>query len=168
MAYSHNCLLRGLNSILLQGPHIASADKPSAYNAQTVHSLLFFIESWVKTVQWHHHTEETIMFPSISAMTGQSDLLSGAQHQHDDFHDGLIALGEMAKRLQSAPAEYRWTNVESVINGFAEALTTHLYDEIELFLSFERFDSDGLRKCWDQAEEVAKAKGRISFLVSQV
>lgn len=33
MAHSHNCLLRGLNAILQQGPHIPSSSQPG-YNTQ--------------------------------------------------------------------------------------------------------------------------------------
>lgn len=165
MAYSHNCLIRGLNSILLQAPHVPSSGQ-DGYNQQQVKDLLFFTESWVKTVQWHHHTEEAIMFPAIQDMTGEPELLSGAQHQHDEFHDGLIKLGETAKELQKKPHEYKWEEMKAVIDSFAPALTTHLYEEIDVFLGFDRFDSRGLRKCWDKAEEVAKAKGKISFLVS--
>lgn len=164
MAYSHNCLLRGLNSIMLQAPAITESGQ-SGYKSEDVQDLLFFVESWVKTVDHHHHTEETTMFPMIEEMAGSPGLLSGPQHQHEEFHDGLESLGQYAAKTQGSPADYKWETMKKIIDGFAPSLTQHLYEEIDVFLSFDRLDSAGLRVCWDKAEEVAKANGKIAFLV---
>ncbi|KAL2014834.1 hypothetical protein VTN00DRAFT_2359 [Thermoascus crustaceus] len=164
MAYSHNCLLRGLNAILLQAPHVPSSGSPG-YTAQDVRDLLFYVASWVKTVEWHHHTEETCMFPDIEAFTGQPGIMDGPKGQHEEFTPGLDRLLRYAQEMP--PEEYRWEGpggMKEIIDGFAPSLTKHLYEEIDVFLGMGNLDSAGLRRCWDEAEEVAKAKGKFYML----
>ncbi|KAL1982157.1 hypothetical protein VTN96DRAFT_1692 [Rasamsonia emersonii] len=168
MAYSHNCLLRGLNSIILQAPHISPAGS-LGYSEQDVRDLLFYVAAWVKTVEHHHHTEETCMFPEIEAFTGRPGLLDGPKGQHEEFKSGLERLLRYAQ--ETKPEEYRWEEedgkgggMKSIIDAFAPSLTRHLYEEIDVFLSLGEFDSDGLRACCDKAEQVAKATGNISLL----
>ena len=165
MSHAHNCLLRGLNAIMIQAPHIPSAGSPG-YNESDVCDLLIYIQAWVKTVNHHHDVEERIMFPSVEKMTGIEGLLSGALHQHHEFHDGLNDLLRLAEGMQIAPAKYSWVDVKAIIDGFAPALVKHLRDEIGIILSLERFDSEGLSSCWKKTQDVAKANGKISFLVS--
>lgn len=165
MAYSHNCLLRGLNAIILQAPHVPPAGSPG-YSARDVRDLLFYVASWVKTVEWHHHTEETCMFPGIEAFTGQPGIMDGPKGQHEEFTPGLERLLRYAQ--ETKPEDYRWEGpggMKEIIDSFAPSLTKHLYEEIDVFLAFGHLDSEGLRRCWDEAEEVAKAKGKLYMLV---
>ena len=166
MSHAHNCLLRGLNAIMLQAPHIPSYGSPG-HNPSDVRDLLTYIRTWVKTVDHHHHVEETVMFPEIEAMAGDEGegLFSGALHQHREFHDGLDELLRVAKSMQADPSKYSWTTIKAIIDNFAPALVDHLRDEINLILSLERFDSTALSTCWKKGEDIAKANGRISFLV---
>lgn len=165
MAHAHNCLLRGLNAIMLQALHIPSAGSPG-YNESDVRDLLIYIQTWVKTVHHHHDVEESVMFPEIEKMAGDVGLFSGAVHQHHEFHDGLADLLRLAKEMQTDPAKYSWAKIKAVIDGFAPTLVEHLREEIGLILSLERLDSTDLGVCWKRTEEVAKANGKISFLVS--
>ena len=107
------------------------------------------------------------MFPEIEAMAGDEGegLFSGALHQHREFHDGLDELLRVAKSMQADPSKYSWTTIKAIIDNFAPALVDHLRDEINLILSLERFDSTALSTCWKKGEDIAKANGRISFLV---
>lgn len=165
MAHSHNCLLRGLNTIVLQAPYVPSSDSP-AYSAQDVQDLLFYVASWVKTVNWHHHTEETCMFPEIEALTGVPGIMEGPMHQHDEFHDDLNNLLQYAQ--ETKPEDYRWDGeggMKSFFDRFSPSLTKHLYEEIDVFLGLKEYDSNQLRKCWDKAEELAKGKGKLNMLV---
>ncbi|KAI9705374.1 MAG: hypothetical protein M1820_005204 [Bogoriella megaspora] len=164
MAYSHNCLLRGLNAIILQAPHVPSSESPD-YSERDVRDLLYYVASWVKTVEWHHHTEETIMFPGIEEFAQEPGLLQGPKSQHEEFTPGLENL--LRYSLSTRPQDYKWDGVggmKEIIDSFKLSLTTHLYQEIPVFLELRRLESDGLRKCWDVAEEVAKAKGKIYML----
>ena len=76
MAHSHNCLLRGLNAICLQAPHVPEPGQPRC-SSQDVRDLLYYVAYWVKTVEWHYHTEETVMFPGIEEFAGEPGLLQG-------------------------------------------------------------------------------------------
>jgi hypothetical protein len=165
MAYSHNCFLRGLNAIVLQAPHVPSADDP-AYSAQDVRDLLYYVASWVKMVEHHHHTEETCIFPDTEALAGKPGLMAGPKEQHDEFTPGLDRLLKYAEETQ--PEDYRWEGeggMKSIIDGFAPSLTKHLYEEIDVVLGLRDLDSQGLRACWDRGEEKAKAAGKIDLLV---
>ena len=167
MAHSHNCLIRGLNAILQQGPHIPSSSQPE-YNAQDVKDLLFYVEAWTKTVEHHHHTEETNLFPGIEKLAGIPGLMSGPIHQHEAFHSGLVELQEFAVRMKERVDEYQWSEMKSIIDRFAPALYEHLTEEIAVILSLEKScDSEGLKAVWAEAERVAKANGNLGMLVSR-
>jgi hemerythrin-like domain-containing protein len=167
MAYSHNCLLRGLNAIIQQAPHIPSSSTPDS-NPQDVKDLLFYVESWTKTVDHHHHTEEFTMFPLIEKLANQPGLMSNPKHQHEEFHDGLVKLQEYAVRCGKCVEEYRWSDMKGSIDSFAPSLIKHLTEEIDVVLDLEKTcDSEGLRKVWEEAEAVAKANGNLGMLVSR-
>ena len=165
MAHSHNCFIRGLNSIILQAPCIVDSSSP-AYIEGDVQDLLFFTGTWVKTVEWHHHTEETCMFPLIEKMAQQPGLLEGPRHQHDEFTPGMNRL--LAYCEATKPEMYRWEGeggMKEIIDGFTEPLMNHLREEIDSILALKKFDSDELLKCWREAEKVAKGTGKIGMLV---
>ncbi|KAE9380370.1 hypothetical protein N431DRAFT_540002 [Stipitochalara longipes BDJ] len=164
MAHSHNCLLRGLNAILQQGPHIPSSSQ-SGYNTQDVKDLLFYVEAWTKTVEHHHHTEETNMFPAIEKLAGIPGLMSGPIHQHEAFHSGLVELQEYVVKMKDMVEEYQWSEMKGIIDRFAPSLYTHLTEEISVVLDLEKScDSEGLRDVWAEAERVAKASGNLGML----
>jgi hemerythrin-like domain-containing protein len=166
MAHSHNCLLRGLNAILQQGPHIPSSAQAN-HNTQDVKDLLFYVEAWTKTVEHHHRTEETTMFPAIEKLAGIPGLMSGPMHQHEAFHSGLVELQEYAVRMQGKVQEYKWRELKGIIDAFAPALHEHLTAEIGVILDLEKScDSQGLKAVWDEGERVAKANGNLGMLVS--
>jgi hypothetical protein len=165
MTYSHNCLLRGLNAIVLQAPYVQCPGS-STYSARDVRDLLFYVASWVKTVKWHHHTEETCIFPGIEALAGNPGMLNGPRNQHEEFSEGMEHLLRYAQ--ETIPDNYRWEGeggMKAIIDGFAPSLTKHLYEEIDVFLAMGDLDSRALRKCWDEAEEVAKGSGKFHMLV---
>ncbi|CAD6577455.1 MAG: hypothetical protein ASARMPRED_008287 [Alectoria sarmentosa] len=147
MSHAHNCLLRGLNVIMLRAPHIPSYGSPS-HNSSDVRDLLTYIRTCVKTVDHPHHVEETVMFPKIEAMAGDEGegLFSGALHQYREFHDGLDELLRVAKSLQADPSKSSRTTIKATIDNFAPALVAYLRDEIDLLflLSLERFDNTAL------------------------
>ena len=166
MALAHNCLIRALNSILQQAPYIPDSSSPN-YNENYVRDLLVYARTWAKTVEWHHHTEETCMFPLIESLAKQPDLLEGSKAQHGEFTTGLDRL--LAYSEVTNLSEYRWEGpggMKEIIDGFSESLMKHLNEEIKVFLTLDKLDSQGLRRCWNEAEEVAKGKGKIDMLAS--
>ena len=107
------------------------------------------------------------MFPLIEKLAKHPGLLDGSQRQHQEFSPGLEKLLAYSKTTQAD--EYRWEGsggMKEIIDGFSESLVKHLNEEIRTFLALDNLDSVGLRKCWDEAEEVAKGKGNMSMLVS--
>jgi hemerythrin-like domain-containing protein len=105
MALSHNVLIRGLNAILQQAPHVKAAGSAD-YQRQDVVDLLYYVEAWVRTVHLHHDTEEEFMFPAIERETGQTGLFDHAEEQHAVFTPGMDQL--LAYVRSTAPDDYRW------------------------------------------------------------
>ena len=166
MAHSHNCFIRALNSIIQQAPQIADASSPN-YNENDVRDLLLFASSWVKTVEWHHHTEETCIFPLVSKLADTPYFFLGSKSQHDEFTPGLDKL--LAYSQVTLPEAYRWDGqggMKEIIDGFSEPLMRHLNEEIDILLTLKTVDSEELTKCWREAEKVAKGTGKIGMLVS--
>jgi hemerythrin-like domain-containing protein len=73
MALSHNVLIRGLNSIYLQAPHIS----PSEYAPFISYALC-----WAELLDAHHRMEETSLFPTIERITGEVGIMDKNVEQH--------------------------------------------------------------------------------------
>jgi hemerythrin-like domain-containing protein len=78
MANVHNLLLRGLNSIYLQAPHITlPAD---------IADLLLYTKAWADTVHHHHSHEESILFPRIDALAKEAGVPESLMNPNVDQH----------------------------------------------------------------------------------
>ncbi|KAI0434428.1 hypothetical protein F5Y09DRAFT_252366 [Xylaria sp. FL1042] len=64
ISHIHNAMLRGLNSIYLQTPHVRQE--------QDIADLLFLTQSWSTWLLDHHHLKENTMLPSFEAALGVS------------------------------------------------------------------------------------------------
>lgn len=73
MVVIHNTLIRGLNSIYVQAPHVKTDD----YAAFIGYSLC-----WSDMLSSHHAGEESIFFPGIDAGAGEKGLINAKIHQH--------------------------------------------------------------------------------------
>lgn len=157
MAHVHNCMLRNLNSILIQAPRIADSSSSPSYNAEDVKDLLFFTAAFLKTLSHHHHVEETALFPPLAALPGvPKDLLDGPIEQHQAFHDGLVELQSYCARYLQEPAGYRWSEMKGILDSFTPALTHHLTAEIDTLHELEQYtDSDAVWQIWCQVEKAA-------------
>lgn len=78
MCVVHNALLRGLNSIYIQGPNIQPAD----YTDFIGYSLC-----WHSVVHEHHTSEEDLFFPGIEEAVGEKGLLDGNVEEHSKQDD---------------------------------------------------------------------------------
>lgn len=167
MTHAHNAVIRGLNAIVQQAPHVPDATD-EAYNERDVKDLLFYVRSWTKMVNHHHWVEESFIFPEIEKIPGCSGMTKDPRHQHDLFHPGMDRL--LAYAESTKPAEYRWNGsdgMKEIIDSFAGYLTDHLRAEIDVFLGMKDVDSASLRRAWDHGEVVAKQTGNIGMLVGQ-
>ncbi|KAH7130280.1 hypothetical protein B0J11DRAFT_248338 [Dendryphion nanum] len=149
MANAHNLLIRGLNSIYLQGPHVT---KPA-----DVADFAFYVTSWVDSVHHHHHGEETILFPAFEAIAKSAGDTAGVMNenveQHKLFENGLNALKEYASKFvdltASGDKQFDAAEMKRIIDSFGDALATHLHDEIKTLLALEKFDSKVVKKEYD-------------------
>lgn len=164
MTHAHNVIIRGLNAIIQQAPHVKDS-RDLNYNLKDVKDLLFYVQSWSKMVNHHHWVEESFMFPELNKFSGNPSFMDDASHQHELFHGGMEKL--LTYSSTTKPGEYRWEGgMKEIIDSFSKPLTDHLYAEIDQFLRMGNLDSAGLRKTWDLAEKIATQTGNIGMLVS--
>ena len=166
MIHAHNDMIRGLNSIMLQGPHVPDAAKPERYNAQDVKDLLFYLEAWTKAVDHHHHLEETVLFPALAKLSDAAKVLvEGPVEQHAALHGGLVSLQQYITTSLDHPENYRWDKLRSVIDSFTPSLLDHLNTEPYLLLELERdCESAAVEKCMVETEKTAVNDVSLSML----
>lgn len=80
MCVVHNAVLRGLNSIYVQGPNVQPAD----YLDFIGYSLC-----WHSVIHEHHTSEEEQFFPEIEEAVDEKGLLDGNVEQHSKQNDFL-------------------------------------------------------------------------------
>ncbi len=147
MAQMHNVLLRGLNVIYQQAPHISKRTD--------VVDFLFLIHCYCDLVELHHKVEEEFLFPAISELAGDPDLLTSSVKQHETFSAGIHELHSYAT-TSTSPDAYSGPALQSLISSFAPALRVHLADEIDALLALRELDSAALMEIHRKAEK-AKA-----------
>ncbi|KAI1122741.1 hypothetical protein F5Y10DRAFT_253430 [Nemania abortiva] len=168
MTHAHNVILRSLNAILQQGPHVRDSTDPH-YRARDVADFLHYVRCWVEMVGHHHDVEEKHMFPQMREFSGRPDLMEEPQHQHESFHAGLETLGSYSK--DTRPDRYRWAGsggMKQIIDSFSKDLTDHLYAEIGFFLKTDDLDSDEYEKAWSRFTEVAAKSGGLTMILNVV
>ncbi|KAI1818752.1 hypothetical protein GGS20DRAFT_581145 [Poronia punctata] len=178
MANAHNVLIRGLNAIIQQGPHISSTStsSSSSYSSKDVKDFLAYVHIWIETVHHHHSVEETFLFPEIEKVSGgKKGMMDEAKGQHEGFQKGLKELDEYALRKREEGVEggeYKWEGeggMKRIVDGFSKDLVEHLYEEIEVFLGLRvLLDSEEFRRTGERAQEVAKSSGNIGLLYTLV
>jgi hypothetical protein len=146
MAHAHNVLIRGLNSLYQQAPHVTQPND--------IRDFLVFCKAWVVMATHHHDTEESTIFPRLAAFTNNPNIMAVNMEQHEAFHTGLLHLAEYVD--QTMPETYESAKLLAIVDGFAPALIKHLHDEIGSFLALKNVDSAGLLQVWREGEEVAK------------
>jgi len=128
MACIHNVILRCLNSIYLQAPHIPPSD-----NAD----FITYCQHWSGLLHAHHEGEEHFFFPSIEECTGVKGIMEPNVEQHKAFSVGL---DEFDSYLSStAPAEFSGQKLNEIIDTLAIPLTEHLTDEIPTIMGLRQY-----------------------------
>ncbi|KAJ4415001.1 hypothetical protein N0V82_007583 [Gnomoniopsis sp. IMI 355080] len=162
MTHTHNVLIRGLNSFYQQAPYVKTHGNPD-YKEQDVKDLLSYVAAWVKMVKHHHDTEESFIFPEIERFSGKPGFMAVPTTQHEAFHDGLERL--LAYAESTAPADYRWVGgMKDIVDSFSQALMNHLTEEVEMFMSMENLESDGLKATWEKGEAIATRQTSLELL----
>lgn len=130
MACVHNVVIRGLNSIYLQAPHVQPADEES---------FCEYIGHWHGIISMHHTAEEEDGFPMIEKMAGEKGIMDDNVEQHRVFHGGLDALGRYAADCVAGSKEYDGKKIVSMIDEFGGELAKHLEDEIPTIEGLRRY-----------------------------
>ncbi|KAH8723461.1 hypothetical protein GQ44DRAFT_570743, partial [Phaeosphaeriaceae sp. PMI808] len=78
MANVHNTLLRGLNSIYLQAPHVSQP--------VDIADLMLYTKAWAETVHVHHSHEESLFFPRVLELAKEAGLADHLMDQNIDQH----------------------------------------------------------------------------------
>jgi hemerythrin-like domain-containing protein len=145
MAAVHNLILRGLNSIYLQAPHL--------HQPADIADLLLYITSWGSTVHHHHSLEESLFFPVIDALakdTGVEESLMNANiDQHHLFEPKFEETLAWVKEVKDGRQDFDAKVLLELIDGFAPVLTQHLHDEIDTLMRLEKLDGVKVKKALD-------------------
>lgn len=155
MAFAHNSMLRGLNSIYLQASFV---QKP-----RDVSDFLFFIYAWAGWVSHHHVLEEEKMFPGFERVIGVPNFLETNVEQHHSFQPLLKKLLEYSSKTQ--PADYQASVVRQLIEEMAPSFRQHLSDEISSLLSMEPYDGDALLEIYKECEADAGKQDKVLFIL---
>jgi hemerythrin-like domain-containing protein len=161
MANVHNTLLRGLNSIYLQSPHITQpAD---------IADLLFYTKAWADTVHHHHALEEAILFPRIRAIAKEAGGLMDANvDQHHAFEGKMGEMVKFVEEVQEGKQEFDSKMLIALIDSFAPVLTQHLHDEIGTLLALENCDGEKVKQAMaDTAQEGLKTADSVCYRFSR-
>ncbi|KAI0812153.1 hypothetical protein GGR55DRAFT_614670 [Xylaria sp. FL0064] len=163
ISHIHNAMLRGLNSIYLQAPHVR--------RERDIADLLFLTQSWSTWLLDHHHLKENTMLPSFEATlgmpTGTLTLLSpstasgiaergittrtvkGKERdrciKEDEEEEGeqeenaisflLHRVYAYASATHKDPQAYNATTLQGLLGALAETLVPHLTRQVGLLVS---------------------------------
>jgi hypothetical protein len=134
MAYAHNAMIRGLNAIYLQAPHVPQ---------ECAEDFLFLISSWCTWVMHHHNMEESAMFPGFESVSGViKGSLQGNIDQHHAFSDGLETLHRYATTTPPSSLSFSGERIQAHIDNFAKPFHEHLTDEIETLWAMDSVAAD--------------------------
>ncbi|KAL1872622.1 hypothetical protein Plec18167_006740 [Paecilomyces lecythidis] len=145
MAFAHNAMLRGINSIYRQAPNV--------HETQDITDFLFFVKSWAGWVSHHHVLEEEQMFPGFEKIIGKDGFLEGNVDQHHAFQPALKKL--LAYGSDIKPEQYDAAVLLAIVEELGPALRQHLSDEIPSLLSMQPYDGPALLEVYKECEAEA-------------
>jgi hypothetical protein len=159
MTLPHNLLLRGLNSIILQGPHVREA--------QDITDFLFFCRAWLMMVEEHHGAEDRYFFPELERLTGKPNVAESEKAAHEKLHEGLENLKAFIEKSGDDVGKYSWEGeggLREAVDRFAGKFREHLVEEIEMLMSLKVYESEELDRIWKGMEVYIKANLEHAFV----
>ncbi len=130
MCLVHNCMIRGLNSMLIQAPFISS---PTDIKDFLEYALAFCI-----LVREHHNTEEALMFPLIEDATGAEGVMENNVVQHETFIPKLHDFQTYIMQIKLGVRKYDAGKFVKHLESFAGLMTEHLTAEIRTLIELEK------------------------------
>jgi hemerythrin-like domain-containing protein len=161
MALAHNMFLRALNSIYLQAPLI--------HDPTDVADLYIFCEAWIHLIHHHHSIEESTFFSELEQYTHNPELTAREREQHKIIHEGLDQLQKYV--TETAPSDYKWTDLETVFESFGSTLQTHLHEEVQMILDLKdnpAITEENILKAWEATEKEATNFSKPNMMVSTI
>ncbi|KAK5057624.1 hypothetical protein LTR84_011624 [Exophiala bonariae] len=142
MAVFHNLLLRSLNTIYLQAPHVKDGDKKA---------FVGYAYCWYDAIDAHHTGEEQEFFPWIEEAAGEKGIMDANVEQHKIFEKGIKEYGSYLRSLKGKEKTFSGDHMRSIINSFGPPLHQHLSDEIPSLLALRKYgDKIHLNELWDK------------------
>jgi hypothetical protein len=149
MANVHNMMLRQLNSMYLQAPHVSiPADQAD---------LCQYAVFWHETLHAHHQLEENGMFPAIDEITGEKGIMERNVSQHHEFTPAMDAFGQYASDVLAGKKTYDGKTFVGLIDAFGPALAKHLTEEIQTLLALGKYDAKKLKAAYMRFEVEARS-----------
>lgn len=186
MVLVHNVIIRGLNSIYKQAPHVKSEDYADfiAYatcwyeftDSKLLPLSIFHLKprvvNFLKFAAYidHHNNEDESIFPTIEAQTGEKGVMDEDLEQHRAFIVGFRALKSYLDSVAETPARFSGAELVSLLDDFAPQLHHHLTDEIPRMVALSRFgDKISMLKIIEtegnrSAQALSKTGAMIFFL----
>lgn len=130
MALVHNCIIRALNSIYLQSPHLPTSE----YFNFTHYCLATY-----QCLCAHHDGEESTFFPEIERITGEAGLMDANVQGHRDFDTHFNEWGTWLQSVEKGEREFEAKTCNAMMDKFMPPLAAHLADEIPTLLALRRF-----------------------------
>jgi hypothetical protein len=153
MVHIHNIILRGLNAIILQAPHIPP-------NTTAASDLLQLCRFWCDMIVHHHDTEEEYFFPAVEKLIGVPGSMAGNVAGHEAFESALLDFEKWAETTTSAT--YSSEELLQRISILGPPMVQHLSDEIPSMINLEgKARAKDLKKVWDGAGEYSKKNSKV-------
>ncbi|KAH7066936.1 hemerythrin HHE cation binding domain-containing protein [Paraphoma chrysanthemicola] len=153
MALVHNCIIRALNSIYLQAPHV-----PASQHANFVaYSLAVY-----QGLMAHHDGEEHTFFPELEELTGETGLMDENVEGHRAFDTKLGQWGIWLETCKASKQSFDAAKCVSMMDSFIPSLHAHLVDEIPTLLALSRFPALAPILPQKMEEEGKKVMGAMS------
>ena len=119
MSLIHNVLIKCLNSIYYNAPHVKQRDKCA---------FAGYCLSFTKLLHVHHHAEEEIVFPFLQTKLDMKHNLE----QHATFTMQLEAFESHMKAIKNKKEDYDSEKVRKFVENFGDELVEHLHEEVRL------------------------------------
>jgi hemerythrin-like domain-containing protein len=145
MAHIHNLMIRAMNTIHHQAPHV--------HQPADIKDLLSYGYMTVNMIEHHHHAEEENLFPDVEEYSGKKGLMEGNKNQHHEFYPGLHAFRDYCQHTKLE--DFKPDVLLQIMVDFAPIFRRHLTDEVQTLLELREYDSADLMRIWKKTEKHA-------------
>ncbi|CAI6340665.1 unnamed protein product [Periconia digitata] len=161
MALVHNVIIRGLDSVYLQAPHVHEKDFVDFIN---------YAACWHEFTSNHFRNEAESIIPTVEAKCGEQGVLDEDLKEHEAFAVGFDEYKTYLATMAAKPGEFDGKKLTSIVDSFAPKMMEHLRNQIPRMLELARFgekipmleiiETEGNRS----TQHLSKAGGMIFFL----